>query len=412
MRVNTDLPATAAAVLSEIPIYAPPRKRGRFCLKNILKYLQRIRRYVIMLFRVAAMNIPKLHKPTKRQVLKFLRYSLIVILGNAITAAASAFIIIPNDFTMGGTTGLGLFVRNLTNKEWAVTLTVYAANIALFILGAVLLGKKFAVATLAGTLLYPSFLSLWQFVNGKLGSPFLIRPVEGFTTDINQPLLGVIFGALFFGLGIGIVVRVGASTGGTDVPPLILHKYFNFPVSAGMWILDISIVLLQFAANVGMENILYGVLIMMISSFIVDKVSMIGTKRAQVKILSKKHEEIRKLILNKLNRGVTLLNGKTGFLKDDCYMILTIVSFRDVVKLRNAVQKIDPEALFMVSTISEVRGRGFSSDRVVLPRTEEKDVSPEDMQEVSPPETNDLKIPPKGEKEEPAPVDRDGTQAE
>ena len=93
-------------------------------------------------------------------------------------------------------------------------------------------------------------------------------------------------------------------------------------------------------------------------------------------------------------------------------MILTIVSFRDVVKLRNAVQKIDPEALFMVSTISEVRGRGFSSDRVVLPRTEEKDVSPEDMQEVSPPETNDLKIPPKGEKEEPAPVDRDGTQAE
>lgn len=412
MRANTDLPATAAAVLSEIPIYAPPRKRGRFCLKNILKYLQRIRRYVIMLFRVAAMNIPKLHKPTKRQVLKFLRYALIVILGNAITAAASAFIIIPNDFTMGGTTGLGLFVRNLTNKEWAVTLTVYAANIALFILGAVLLGKKFAVATLAGTLLYPSFLSLWQFVNGKLGSPFLIRPVEGFTTDINQPLLGVIFGALFFGLGIGIVVRVGASTGGTDVPPLILHKYFNFPVSAGMWILDISIVLLQFAANVGMENILYGVLIMMISSFIVDKVSMIGTKRAQVKILSKKHEEIRKLILNKLNRGVTLLNGKTGFLKDDCYMILTIVSFRDVVKLRNAVQKIDPEALFMVSTISEVRGRGFSSDRVVLPRTEEKDVSPEDMQEVSPPETNNLKIPPKGETEEPAPVDRDGTQAE
>lgn len=412
MRANTDLPATASAVLSEIPIYAPPRKRGRFCLKNILKYLQRIRRYVIMLFRVAAMNIPKLHKPTKRQVLKFLRYALIVILGNAITAAASAFIIIPNDFTMGGTTGLGLFVRNLTNKEWAVTLTVYAANIALFILGAVLLGKKFAVATLAGTLLYPSFLSLWQFVNGKLGSPFLIRPVEGFTTDINQPLLGVIFGALFFGLGIGIVVRVGASTGGTDVPPLILHKYFNFPVSAGMWILDISIVLLQFAANVGMENILYGVLIMMISSFIVDKVSMIGTKRAQVKILSKKHEEIRKLILNKLNRGVTLLNGKTGFLKDDCYMILTIVSFRDVVKLRNAVQKIDPEALFMVSTISEVRGRGFSSNRVVLPRTEEKDVSPEDMQEVSPPETNNLKIPPKGETEEPAPVDRDGTQAE
>ena len=336
------------------------------------------------------MKLPKLHKPTKRQVLKFLKYSLIVILGNAIAAAASAFLIIPNGFVMGGTTGVGIFVRNLTHKEWAVTLTVYAANIALFILGACLLGKKFAVATLAGTLLYPSFLSLWQLVNNKLDSPFRFRDVIADNGDVllskiapAQPLLGVIFGALLFGLGIGVVVRVGASTGGTDIPPLILHKFFNFPVSAGMWVLDISIVLLQFAAGVSVDNILYGILITLCSAIIVDKVSMVGAKKAQVKILSKKHEEIRKMILNKLNRGVTLLSGKTGFLKDDCYMILTIVSFRDVVKLRNEVQKIDPEAFFMVGTISEVRGRGFSSDRVTLPHTEERDGDEvEDLKEV------------------------------
>lgn len=328
------------------------------------------------------MKFPKLQKPTKRQVLKFLKYCLIVVFGNAIAAAASAFFIIPNDFVMGGTTGVGIFIRNLTHKEWAVTLTVYAANIALFILGAFLLGKKFAAATLAGTLLYPSFLSLWQLVNDKLGSPFLFRDIGETAGTVDQPLLGVVFGALFFGLGIGIVVRVGASTGGTDIPPLILHKFFNFPVSAGMWILDISIVLLQFAAHVTLENILYGILITLASAFIVDKVSMIGAKRAQVKILSKKHEEIRKMILNKLNRGVTLLNGKTGFLKNDCYMILTIVSFRDVVKLRNEVQKIDPEALFMVGTISEVRGRGFSSDRIALPQSQEKDDDAEDLKEV------------------------------
>lgn len=336
------------------------------------------------------MKIPKFHKPTKRQVLRFLKYTLIVVLGNAIAASASAFLIIPNGFVMGGTTGVGIFVRNLLGEDhpfadWAVNITVYAANIALFILGACLLGKKFAIATLAGTLLYPAFLTLWQFVNEELNSPFVFRMTETLSNPqgINQPLLGVIFGALFFGLGIGIVVRVGASTGGTDIPPLILHKFFNFPVSAGMWVLDISIVLLQFAAGISVENILYGVLITLTSSIIVDKVSMVGAKRAQVKILSKKHEEIRKMILNKLNRGVTLLSGKTGFLKDDCFMVLTIVSFRDVVKLRNAVQKIDPEALFMVSTISEVRGRGFSSDRVTLPKSEEKDVSLEDMQEVA-----------------------------
>ncbi|MDE6411572.1 MAG: YitT family protein, partial [Clostridia bacterium] len=126
------------------------------------------------------MKFPKLQKPTKRQVLKFLKYCLIVIAGNAIAAAASAFFIIPNDFVMGGTTGIGIFVRNLLGEDhpfadWAVNITVYAANIALFILGACLLGKKFAAATLAGTLLYPSFLSLWQLINDKLGNPFFFR---------------------------------------------------------------------------------------------------------------------------------------------------------------------------------------------------------------------------------------------
>ena len=322
------------------------------------------------------MKLPKLQKPTKRQVWKFIKYCLIVIAGNALAAASSAFIIIPNGFVMGGTTGLGLFVRNLTHQEWAVTVTVYGANVALFILGAFLLGKKFAAATLAGTLLYPSFLSLWQLVNDALDSPIL-------KATLNQPLLGVIFGALFFGLGVGIVVRVGASTGGTDIPPLILHKFFNFPVSAGMWILDISIVILQLAAGIELEIIMYGILIVLSASFMIDKVSMVGSRRAQVKILSKKHDEIRKLIINKLNRGVTLLCGKTGFLKEDCYMLLTVISFRDVVKLRNAVEKIDPDALVMVSIISEVRGRGFSSERIALPKTEDSE-NVEDLKEVDP----------------------------
>ena len=333
------------------------------------------------------MHLPKLQKPTKRQVLKFLYYLAIVILGNAIAAAASAFFIIPNGFVMGGTTGVGIFVEHLLRNAgkdagWAVTLTVYVANIALFILGAILLGKKFAAATLAGTFLYPSFLSLWQLVNDKLNDPFLVRGPG----TVDQPLLGVIFGAIFFGLGIGIVVRVGASTGGTDIPPLIFHKFFNLPVSVGMWGLDISIVILQFAAKTTVPEVMYGILIVLVSSFLVDEIALIGSRRAQVKILSKKHEEIRKHIINKLNRGVTLLCGKTGFFKDDCYMLVTIVSFRDVVRLRNSVQKIDPEALFMVSTISEVRGRGFSSARVALPKNQQfGGEDGEDMKEVVPP---------------------------
>lgn len=317
------------------------------------------------------MKLPKLRKPTQKQVLKFIRYALIVVAGNCITAAASAFFLIPNNFVMGGTTGIGIFVRNMlanagkNDSEWVVSVTVYIANIGLFLLGAFLLGKRFALATLAGTVLYPSFLSAFTALNN------LYVEANGHPLAYDDLLLAAICGALLFGVGIGIVVRVGASTGGTDIPPLILHKYFGLPVSVGLWALDITIVLIQLIAKISVDFILYGFIITLLSSLVIDMVSPIGMRRSQVKIISKKYREIREMILNKLNRGVTMLYGKTGFLQEKCYVLLTVVSNRDVVKLKNEVQKIDPEAFIMISVISEVRGRGFSSDRIQLPISEE-----------------------------------------
>lgn len=324
------------------------------------------------------MKLPVIQKPNRKQVHRFLIHLLIVVAGNAVAASASAFFIIPNEFVMGGTTGIGILVRNLLHgdNEWAVTLTVYVANIGLFILGAFLLGKKFAAATLAGTVLYPSFLSLFTLVND------LYVESVGAPMSAGDPLLAAVMGSLLFGIGIGIVVRIGASTGGTDIPPLIFHKYFNTPVSVGIWALDLSIVLVQLVA-VPVDTMLYGVFITLLSGFIVDLISPIGMKRSQVKIISKKYKEIREMILNEMNRGVTMLYGKTGFLQDECYVLLTVVSNREVIRLKNAVQAIDPEAFLMVSVISEVRGRGFSSDKIVLPKSEEKD-GPENLTEVPP----------------------------
>ena len=310
------------------------------------------------------LKFPKLKKPTKPQVRKFVLHAFIILLGNAVAAAAAGFFIVPHGFVMGGTTGVGIFIRNLLNgdNEWVITLTVYVANIALFIIGAIFLGKKFAVATAAGTLLYPSFLSLWTYLNDiyvkKNGGPIAA----------DEPMLAVVFGALLFGLGIGLAVKIGASTGGTDIPPLIFHKFFNIPVSLGLWGLDMSIVLMQLFAGVSLEMVLFGVLITLLSSFTIDLVSPIGSRKSQVFIISKKYREIREMILNKMNRGVTMLHGKTGYLQDNTYVLLTIVSNRDTVKLKNEVELIDPEAFLMVSVASEVRGRGFSSDKIVLPK--------------------------------------------
>ncbi len=332
------------------------------------------------------MKFPKLkfskpHKPTKRQVKQFIAHSLIVTAGNALAAAGTVFFIDSYGFVMGGTTGIGIFMRNLLGESnaWIVPITVYIANILLFVVGAFFLGKKFAIATLAGTLLYPTFMSAFTAINQSYIASHGFPPAGD-----SDPFLAAFLGALTFGVGIGIVVRVGASTGGTDVPPLILHKYFNIPFSLGLWVLDMAIVIMQFFAHVSASMVLYGVMITVVSSYVIDLVSPIGTKKTQIMIVSKHYKELREMILNKLNRGVTLLYGKTGFLQEKCFVLLTVVSNRDVVRMKNEVESIDPEAFLMISVISEVRGRGFSSDQVVLPKsaegTELVEVNESDMQ--------------------------------
>ncbi len=308
-------------------------------------------------------KLRKPQKPTRRQVTKFLLYAVIIVLGNMLAAGASAFFIIPNNLSMGGTTGLGIFVRNLIPdavawKEWASSITVYVCNIALFILGTVLLGKTFAASVLAGTVLYPTFLAVFNLAEAALESSL------GGALCSDNLLLAAILGGMVFGLGVGIVVRVGASTGGTDIPPLIFQKYFNWPVSVSLWVIDMAIVAMQMIVIRPFENALYGVIIVLLSSMVVEKVAPIGMKRTQVKIISTKYQEIRDMILTKVHRGVTVLYGQTGYLKEDCYMLLTIVSHRELVTLKAEVQRIDPEAFLTISTVSEVRGRGFHSDGV------------------------------------------------
>ena len=333
-------------------------------------------------------------KPTKRQVEKFLLNLLFILLGNAITAAGAAFFIVPNGFAMGGTTGLGIFVRNLLTKytavgeewrNWAVEITVYTANIALFILGAVLLGKNFAVATGAGTFLYPTFLSIYSPIQQAYFDAYGHNIGAG--GDLGSPLFAMLCGGILFGLGVGLVLRVGASTGGTDIPPLIFKKYFNAPVSVTMWIVDFSIVAINLIAAPSLESVLYGIFITLISSLVVSKISPIGMKRIQVKIISVRYKEIRDMIMKKVSRGVTVLYGQTGYLKQPCHMILTVISSRQLVTLKSEVQKIDPSAFMTVSTVSEVKGKGFHTEGVEFLMPQEKETSPAMVDDTDDPAT-------------------------
>ncbi len=322
-----------------------------------------------------------LKRPTKRQVQRFLLNSLIIFFGNAIAAAATAFFVEPLGFAMGGSTGLGIYVKNLFGASvdaemgrWIVNIVVYVANIILFIIGVITLGKKFAAGTLAGTLLYPAFMSLYTYLDGLYAS------ANGGVTlgqSLQNPMLCAVMGGLIFGLGLGIVVRVGASTGGTDIPPLIFQKYFGTPVSVSLWILDGIIIALEFTVpnfmqTVGLANIFYGIMLTLITSLVVAKVSPIGMRRTQVKIISESYLEIRDMILHKISRGVTILYGQTGYLKQNCHMLLTVISHRQLVSLKREVEKIDPHAFITISVVSEVHGLGFKSEGVEFLMPQEK----------------------------------------
>lgn len=333
----------------------------------------------------------KLKKPSKRNTTRFLLNCLVIVLGNMIAAGACALFIEPNGFVMGGATGIGFFVRDLIAcaggsvlwQKWSYIIALFIANVVLFVLGCIFLGKRFAAGTLAGTVLYPAFSALFTLLNDLyVKNEALSGGVPIGMDQLGGPFLVAAFGSVLFGIGVAMVVRVGASTGGTDVPPLIFQKLFGWPISISLWIIDGIIILMQFAVTQSVSAVLYGILITVVLSFIIDRGTLFGRSGMEVKIVSKKHEELRELLLHKIDCGVTVLYGQTGYLQEPCHVLLTIVSRRQLGRLKEEVQKIDPDAFISIAVLSEVRGRGFRSDGVdfLMPKEKESIDTPPDEQ--------------------------------
>jgi uncharacterized membrane-anchored protein YitT (DUF2179 family) len=272
---------------------------------------------------------------------KFLQISL----GNFIYTVAVAFFILPNDLLTGGTTGLALFAQYMFHIP--ITAFVYAFNIAMFLLGAWVLGKQFALTTILSTFEYPIFLSVLQLIAAHTGP---------LTTD---KLLATIFAGTLIGIGIGMVIQAGASTGGMDIPPLVLEKKTGIPVSGSLYVFDFTILLLQFLIS-DKEQILYGILLVLLYTMILDKVLINGKRQIQLKIISPDYESINKIIQAKLDRGTTLLSIHGGYSGTPSNAVLTVVSPNELFKVQELVHNIDPNAFITINEVREVRGRGFS----------------------------------------------------
>ena len=269
---------------------------------------------------------------------------LMVLLGNTIYALAVTMFILPNNLVIGGGTGVALAVQHYFGIPIAVFALIF--NFLLFLAGAAILGKKFAMTTIISTFYYPFILGVLQNVSA-LGN---------MTSDGT---IAAIYAGVMIGVAIGIVFKAGASTGGMDIPPLVINKMTGLPVSAVMYAFDCLILLLQvtFAEK---EQVLLGLLLVFLYTFVLDKVLFMGQTKTQVKIVSEKYEEINQMIIQNVDRTSTLLQGETGYLHTKLPMVLTIISNRELPRLNCEVQKIDPEAFLIISQVKEVRGRGFT----------------------------------------------------
>ncbi|WP_367924744.1 YitT family protein [uncultured Ruthenibacterium sp.] len=267
-----------------------------------------------------------------------------VIGGNFLYALTVKLFLLPAGLVTGGTTGLALTANFLMGISISAFVLVF--NILMLILGWLALGRNFAFTTLASTFLYPLALEFW----GRLLSDFVL------TEDL---FLCTVFTGIGIGISLGMVIRAGASTGGMDIPPLVINRFFHLPVSVSMYAFDVCILLSQ-AIFQPPEKLLYGIVLVMIYTLVLDKMLLMGTTRTEIKVVSQKSEEICKAILKQMDRGVTLIEGESGYLHHKTQVVLSVVSNRELPRAEKIIREIDPESFLVVSRVSEVKGRGFS----------------------------------------------------
>lgn len=288
---------------------------------------------------------------TKKRAYKILIDILVILLGNACIAIAVAFFVIPNKLLVGGTAGIAVAI----NAFWAIPVEIIINILiyTLFIAGACVLGKAFFLKTITSTLVYPVLLTLANDL-------YEIIPKAYITMDT---LTSIVCSGVLVGFGIGIVYKRKASTGGMDIIPLIVNKYTNLPLHILLLAVDCFTVLLGVLAY-GLQASIYGVISVVISSFVIDKTILLGAKQTkQVQIISQKSEEILSKILEDLDRGCTILESRGGYTQEKRDMLMVVVPINQYQTLIDVVHSIDDSAFVIVSDIKEIRGRGFTIQR-------------------------------------------------
>lgn len=289
-------------------------------------------------------------KPTKIRQISQLEQYIMITLGIILMVSGFYFFLIPAEIVAGGVTGLGLVLNEAFG--FSISIIVLIFNMLLLVLGLVVLGKKIFFRSIYGSLLFPAVLYLFEtFV-----------PLFDLQGDL---FISVIFGGVLLGIGFGIVLKYGGTSGGTDIPVKILNKKFKVPVSFSIYMIDgiiVALGIIVFYQTNGILGGLYALISIYLSGRVADIVIVGSNSKKAMQIITDHPEEIKNAIYKAIIRGVTEVSIKGGYTKDKKTMLVTVITRQEYYIIRNIIAGIDEHAFVYVTPATEIHGDFFERE--------------------------------------------------
>ena len=305
-------------------------------------------------------------------------YSLIVA-GIFIYVLGWTIFLVPNNMVGGGVTGISSIVQYATGGVVKMGYTYFLINVGLIIAGVLSLGKSFGGKTVVAIVLASIGLNVLQELI-PIESPF----IQTFVLQDNNKLMCTIMGGIMVGVGIGMTMSAGGSTGGTDIIALMVNKRKN--ISPGKMILFMDIVIICSSLLVPsytpdgelvpfvdkILTVVYGLILITVNSYVLD-IYLSGSRQSvQLFILSRTYGEIADAIVRDLRHGVTVLDGEGWYTKQQCKVLMVIIRKADLNLCLRYIKTIDPDVFMSVSSAAGVYGRGFDAIKVSAAKPEQK----------------------------------------
>lgn len=295
-----------------------------------------------------------------------IRNAIGITLGAILYGISFAWFLIPFKIAPGGVGGISQIFYHFFNIPAGITMLVL--NIPLFILGTILIGRQFGAGTLYGFFMGSVFTDLFSMKNInklELFNDILLKYNEGKPIHewamTDNILLAAIAGSILLGAGLGIIFRYKGSTAGTDIPVAIIRKYYNFPISLGYLIIDTVVIFIIGFVFKNPNLIIWGLFTLYLSSKTCDVAAEGLPYTKGVYIVSDYADEIKKIIIERLDRGVTVLHGEGGYSGKEKKILFCVINRRQIMVMRDIVRRIDEDAFIILSEISDVIGYGFKT---------------------------------------------------